>query len=123
MSFRERGASVSTGRPDLRIAASDSSRYGTLASTRSGLVARISSVLAVQLSGRMGMSRSASSGTASTQYFVQAQRASRRLRLLRINVIEGCSEAMRMRFEYRISDDPLRARRFMQPHSTGSFAL
>ena len=64
--------------------------------TKSGSAARISSVFAVQLSWRIGRLRVASSGRASRQYFVQAQRASRRLRAARVTVMEGCREAMRM---------------------------
>src|SRR5258708_37768830 len=73
-----------------------------LAMTRSGWVARSSSVLAVQLSCRMWGFLAARSGRASRQYFVQAQRRSRRLRAERVTVMEGWREATRMRLEYRI---------------------
>src|ERR1700679_3067459 len=50
----------------------------------------------------MGRLRAASSGRASRQYFVMAQRVSRRLSAARVNEIEGWSEAMRMCLEYWI---------------------
>src|SRR5882757_2522564 len=67
---------------------------------RSGWVARISSVLAVQLSWRMWGFCVASSGRASRQYFVQAQRASSFLRAARVMVMEGWREAIRIDFKY-----------------------
>src|SRR6266851_10244489 len=70
--------------------------------TRSGFVARISSVLAVQLSWRMWGFCAASSGRASRQYFVQAQSASSVFRAARVMVIEGWREAIRIGFEYCI---------------------
>ena len=70
--------------------------------TKSGWVARISSVLAVQLSWRMSGFCAASSGRASRQYFVQARSASILLRAARVIVMEGWREVIRMRFEYGI---------------------
>src|SRR5271154_911352 len=66
--------------------------------TRSGLVARISAVLAVQLSWRMWGFWAPSSGRASRQYFVQAERWSSLLRAAMVKVIEGWRLAMRIRF-------------------------
>src|SRR5260370_41733386 len=73
-----------------------------LARIRSGFVARISSVLAVQLSWRMWGFCAASSGRASRQYFVQAQSASSFFRATRVMVMEGWREAIRIGFEYCI---------------------
>src|SRR3981189_1927276 len=73
-----------------------------LARTRSGFVARISSVLAVQLSWRIWGLCAASSGRASRQYLVHAQRASSFFRAAREMVIEGWREAIRIGFEYCI---------------------
>src|SRR6266550_8528479 len=73
-----------------------------LARTRSGFVARISSVLAVQLSWRIWGFCAARSERASRQYFVQAQSASSFLRAARVMVTEGWREAIRIEFEYCI---------------------
>src|SRR5882757_2054269 len=64
--------------------------------TRSGWVARISSVLAVHESCKICRWRVARDGRASMQYLVQAQRWSSLSSAARVRVIEGCREAMRI---------------------------
>ena len=66
--------------------------------TRSGATVVISSVVVVQESWRMGRLRVASSGRASRQYFVWAQRVSSALSEARVRVMEGWRLAMRRVF-------------------------
>ena len=63
-------------------------------------VSRLPGASKDQLSWRTGRLRASSSGRDSRQYFVIAQRVSRRPRDWRVMVMEGWREAMRMRLMY-----------------------
>src|SRR5579859_5776255 len=95
MSSRHFGASPKKGRPLLRISATDSSRYGTDAITRSGLASMICSALADQESSTMMQPLSCTSGQTSTQYLVQATNRSSKPRSRSVTVTLGWSDTIR----------------------------
>src|SRR5579864_4061122 len=95
MSLRVFGASPRKATPLLSISATDSSRYGTDAITRSGLAAMIWSALADQESSTMMQPVPRTSGQTSTQYLVQATRRSSKPRSRRVTVTLGWSDTTR----------------------------
>src|SRR5271170_7720133 len=106
MSSRVRGASASTGQPDLRMAVSDSWRYGTEAITRSARTGKSSSALVDQESWTTGKECSRRVGTASRQYFVQAASESRQPSRSRTMLTLGCREMIFIRpLQLAVSED------------------